>query len=88
MKHTSPFLLHSGNKGPTTPTLKFHNHFPPDTLRYVAPLYALRVVNFNFTTIKQLNIFYLIYYLFHSTIAFTVTNISPDRLQDVFNIPT
>lgn len=25
----SPFLLHSANK-PTTPTLKFHNHFPPD----------------------------------------------------------
>jgi transcription factor CP2 and related proteins len=23
------FLLHSANK-PTTPTLKFHNHFPPD----------------------------------------------------------
>jgi len=32
LKHTSPFLLHSGTKGPTTPTLKFHNHFPPDTL--------------------------------------------------------
>ncbi|XP_037043523.1 protein grainyhead isoform X4 [Bradysia coprophila] len=28
-KGTSPFLLHSTNK-PTTPTLKFHNHFPPD----------------------------------------------------------
>ena len=25
----SPFLLHSATK-PTTPTLKFHNHFPPD----------------------------------------------------------
>ncbi|KAG8254349.1 Grainyhead-like protein 2, variant 2 [Homalodisca vitripennis] len=32
LKHTSPFLLHSGGKGPSTPTLKFHNHFPPDTL--------------------------------------------------------
>ena len=29
MKGTSPFLLHTANK-PTTPTLKFHNHFPPD----------------------------------------------------------
>lgn len=25
----SPFLLHATQK-PTTPTLKFHNHFPPD----------------------------------------------------------
>lgn len=24
----SPFLLHGGK--PATPTLKFHNHFPPD----------------------------------------------------------
>ncbi|XP_029343777.1 protein grainyhead isoform X2 [Acyrthosiphon pisum] len=36
MKHSSPFLLHSGvaNKPAgttTTQTLKFHNHFPPDT---------------------------------------------------------
>ncbi|XP_075215514.1 grainy head isoform X2 [Lycorma delicatula] len=33
LKHTSPFLLHSG-KGPgaVTQTLKFHNHFPPDTV--------------------------------------------------------
>ncbi|XP_050422473.1 protein grainyhead-like isoform X5 [Adelges cooleyi] len=35
LKHSSPFLLHSGvaNKpaGTTTQTLKFHNHFPPDT---------------------------------------------------------
>ncbi|KAL1129844.1 hypothetical protein AAG570_012788 [Ranatra chinensis] len=32
MKH-SPFLLHSvGKPGAVTPTLKFHNHFPPDTL--------------------------------------------------------
>ncbi|XP_054277620.1 protein grainyhead isoform X2 [Macrosteles quadrilineatus] len=30
LKHTSPFLLHSGSKGPATPTLKFHNHFPPE----------------------------------------------------------
>ncbi|XP_037927042.1 protein grainyhead isoform X3 [Hermetia illucens] len=28
LKGTSPFLMH-GQK-PTTPTLKFHNHFPPD----------------------------------------------------------
>jgi transcription factor CP2-like protein len=26
----SPFLLHSANNKATTPTLKFHNHFPPD----------------------------------------------------------
>uniref|UniRef100_A0A2S2NDJ0 Protein grainyhead n=1 Tax=Schizaphis graminum TaxID=13262 RepID=A0A2S2NDJ0_SCHGA len=36
LKHSSPFLLHSGvaNKPAgttTTQTLKFHNHFPPDT---------------------------------------------------------
>ncbi|XP_050541374.1 protein grainyhead isoform X3 [Daktulosphaira vitifoliae] len=35
LKHASPFLLHSGvaNKPAvaTTQTLKFHNHFPPDT---------------------------------------------------------
>lgn len=29
VKAGSQFLLHSTNK-PTTPTLKFHNHFPPD----------------------------------------------------------
>ncbi|XP_055688646.1 protein grainyhead isoform X3 [Lutzomyia longipalpis] len=29
IKGTSPFLLHTANK-PVTPTLKFHNHFPPD----------------------------------------------------------
>lgn len=29
VKGTSPFLLHASQK-PTTPTLKFHNHFPPD----------------------------------------------------------
>ncbi|GLH11960.1 Protein grainyhead [Gryllus bimaculatus] len=28
-KHASPFLLHS-SKPSATPTLKFHNHFPPD----------------------------------------------------------
>lgn len=28
------FLLHSANK-PTTPTLKFHNHFPPDVATWV-----------------------------------------------------
>ncbi|XP_057669573.1 protein grainyhead isoform X3 [Diorhabda carinulata] len=27
----SPFLLHTASKPPTTPTLKFHNHFPPET---------------------------------------------------------
>lgn len=39
LKHGSPFLIHSGassaaGKVPsaTTQTLKFHNHFPPDTL--------------------------------------------------------
>lgn len=26
----SPFLLHASANKPTTPTLKFHNHFPPD----------------------------------------------------------
>ncbi|XP_050313253.1 protein grainyhead isoform X3 [Anthonomus grandis grandis] len=30
VKANSPFLLHAGSKPPTTPTLKFHNHFPPD----------------------------------------------------------
>lgn len=39
LKHSSPFLLHSGvaNKPAgttTTQTLKFHNHFPPDTHRW------------------------------------------------------
>lgn len=29
VKGTSPFLLHATQKA-TTPTLKFHNHFPPD----------------------------------------------------------
>ncbi|KYB29832.1 Protein grainyhead-like protein [Tribolium castaneum] len=29
-KSGSPFLLHAAAKPPTTPTLKFHNHFPPD----------------------------------------------------------
>uniref|UniRef100_T1H177 Uncharacterized protein n=1 Tax=Megaselia scalaris TaxID=36166 RepID=T1H177_MEGSC len=28
LKGTSPFLLHGQKSG--TPTLKFHNHFPPD----------------------------------------------------------
>nr|CAH7726301.1 unnamed protein product [Callosobruchus chinensis] len=30
VKTGSPFLLHAASKPPTTPTLKFHNHFPPD----------------------------------------------------------
>lgn len=30
VKSGSPFLLHTAAKPPTTPTLKFHNHFPPD----------------------------------------------------------
>ncbi|KAG5893976.1 hypothetical protein JTB14_006579 [Gonioctena quinquepunctata] len=30
-KTGSPFLLHTAPKPPNTPTLKFHNHFPPDT---------------------------------------------------------
>ncbi|XP_022915231.2 protein grainyhead isoform X2 [Onthophagus taurus] len=30
VKAGSPFLLHAAAKTPTTPTLKFHNHFPPD----------------------------------------------------------
>lgn len=30
VKTGSPFLLHTAAKPPTTPTLKFHNHFPPD----------------------------------------------------------
>lgn len=29
IKGSSPFLLHTASK-PSTPTLKFHNHFPPD----------------------------------------------------------
>lgn len=29
VKSASPFLLHATQK-PSTPTLKFHNHFPPD----------------------------------------------------------
>lgn len=29
IKGSSPFLLHAASK-PSTPTLKFHNHFPPD----------------------------------------------------------
>ncbi|XP_031335956.1 protein grainyhead isoform X3 [Photinus pyralis] len=31
VKSGSPFLLHTAGKPPTTPTLKFHNHFPPDS---------------------------------------------------------
>lgn len=34
VKANSPFLLHAANK-PTTPTLKFHNHFPPDMTTWV-----------------------------------------------------
>ncbi|XP_072401776.1 uncharacterized protein grh isoform X1 [Diabrotica undecimpunctata] len=30
VKTGSPFLLHPASKPPITPTLKFHNHFPPD----------------------------------------------------------
>lgn len=30
VKAGSPFLLHPAVKPPTTPTLKFHNHFPPE----------------------------------------------------------
>lgn len=30
VKSGSPFLLHTATKQPTTPTLKFHNHFPPE----------------------------------------------------------
>lgn len=33
VKTSSPFLLHT-NK-PTTPALKFHNHFPPDMTSWV-----------------------------------------------------
>lgn len=31
----SPFLLHAAANKPTTPTLKFHNHFPPDVATWV-----------------------------------------------------
>lgn len=31
----SPFLLHPAASKPTTPTLKFHNHFPPDVATWV-----------------------------------------------------
>ncbi|XP_049824296.1 protein grainyhead isoform X2 [Aethina tumida] len=31
VKSGSQFLLHAATKPPTTPTLKFHNHFPPET---------------------------------------------------------
>ncbi|XP_025834270.1 protein grainyhead isoform X2 [Agrilus planipennis] len=31
IKSGSPFLLHTATKPPSTPTLKFHNHFPPDS---------------------------------------------------------
>lgn len=31
----SPFLLHAAGNKPTTPTLKFHNHFPPDVATWV-----------------------------------------------------
>ncbi|XP_030748453.1 protein grainyhead-like isoform X2 [Sitophilus oryzae] len=31
VKSGSPFLLHTASKPPSTPTLKFHNHFPPDS---------------------------------------------------------
>lgn len=31
----SPFLLHAAASKPTTPTLKFHNHFPPDVATWV-----------------------------------------------------
>lgn len=30
VKSGSPFLLHPASKPPSTPALKFHNHFPPD----------------------------------------------------------
>lgn len=30
VKSGSPFLLHAASKPPSTPALKFHNHFPPD----------------------------------------------------------
>ena len=39
-----PFLMHSSSK-PTTPTLKFHNHFPPDV---VATWVTIDLVQFNF----------------------------------------
>lgn len=35
VKASSPFLLHTGpgqQAKPATPTLKFHNHFPPDNV--------------------------------------------------------
>lgn len=34
IKGSSPFLLHTASK-PSTPTLKFHNHFPPDVPTWV-----------------------------------------------------
>lgn len=52
LKHGSPFLIHSGTSSATgkvpsatTQTLKFHNHFPPDTLRYVHILHAQNLKN-------------------------------------------
>jgi transcription factor CP2-like protein len=36
----SPFLLHGGATKATTPTLKFHNHFPPDVATESSEIYS------------------------------------------------
>lgn len=71
IKGASPFLLHAAK--PATPTLKFHNHFPPDTPRYmfvVKPFYDLiwnknTLQNF-LTSNFPLNLINLELYSYHS----------------------
>lgn len=52
VKGTSPFLLHSSQK-PTTPTLKFHNHFPPDVPTWVKYRTCAAIHSFSFRHISQ-----------------------------------
>lgn len=52
----SPFLLHAAANKPTTPTLKFHNHFPPDVATWVKIEKMIQILWLLFFISEQLSI--------------------------------
>lgn len=48
----STYIIHAAQK-PTTPTLKFHNHFPPDVPQWVMEMNNFSVMEYH--NAKQLN---------------------------------
>lgn len=69
----SPFLLHAATNKPTTPTLKFHNHFPPDVATWVKietklNQFRLSANNFRFNKTCRFNFCFVLSCLFFSVV--------------------